>query len=67
MYDMVRNMEFRKVYNDFQDKFKEDINKIRFSKNLFVFVDKSTNLHEMSDTDGNRLLSNNITSNYSKC
>ena len=40
MYDMVRNMEFRKVYNDFQDKLKEDINKIRFSKNLFVFVDK---------------------------
>ena len=64
---MVRNIEFRKVYNDFQDKLKEDINEICSSKNLFVFVDKSANLYEMSDTDYNRLLSNNITSNYRKC
>ena len=64
---MVRNIEFRKVYNDFQDKLKEDINEICSSKNLFVFVDKSANLSEMSDTDYNRLLSNNITSNYRKC
>ena len=64
---MVRNIEFRKVYNDFQDKLKEDINEMCSSKNLFVFVDKSANLSEMSDTDYNRLLSNNITSNYRKC
>ena len=64
---MVRNIEFRKVYNDFQDKLKEDINEICSSKNLFVFVDKSANLSEMSNTDYNRLLSNNITSNYRKC
>ena len=64
---MVRNIEFRKVYNDFQDKLNEDINEICSSKNLFVFVDKSANLSEMSDTDYNRLLSNNITSNYRKC
>ena len=64
---MVRNIEFRKARNDFQDKLKEDIDKIRSSKNLFVFADKSTNLYEMSDTKYNRLLSNNITSNYRKC
>ena len=64
---MARNIEFRKVYNDFQDKLKEDINEICSPKNLFVFVDKSANLSEMSDTDYNRLLSNNITSNYRKC
>ena len=64
---MIRNIEFRKARNDFQDKLKEDINKIRSSKNLFVFADKSTNLYEMSDTKYNRLLSNNITSNYRKC
>ena len=64
---MVRNIEFRKVYNDFQDKLKEDINEICSSKNLFVFVDKSANLSETSNTDYNRLLSNNITSNYRKC
>ena len=36
------------------------------SKKLFVFADKSTNLYEMSSTDYNRLLSNNMTSNYRK-
>ena len=45
IYDMVRNIEFIKVHNDFQDKLKEDINGIRSSKNLFVFADKSTNLY----------------------
>ena len=47
IYDMVRNLDFRKARNDFQDKLKEDINEIRSSKNLFVFADKSTNLYEM--------------------
>ena len=45
IYDMVRNIEFIKVHNDFQDKLKEDIKGIRSSKNLFVFADKSTNLY----------------------
>ena len=67
IYDMVRNIEFRKVRNDYQYKLKEDINEIRSSKNFFVFADKSTNLHEMSVTDYNRLLRNSITSNYRKC
>ena len=63
----ARNIEFRKVRNDFQDKLKEYINEIRSSKNLSGFSDKSANLYEMSDTGYNRLLSNNITSNYRKC
>ena len=67
IYDMVKNIELRDVRRDFQDKLREDINKIRSSKNLFVFVDKSTSLYELWDTDYNRLLGNNITNNYSKC
>ena len=67
IYDMVRNIEFRNVRNDFQDKLKEEINKIRSSKDLFVSVDKSVNLYEMSDTNYNKFLCNNITSNYRKC
>ena len=34
---------------------------------LLVFADKLTNLYEMPDTDCNRLLDNNIASNYRKC
>ena len=66
VYDMVINIESRNVRNDFQDKFKEDINETRSFVNLFVFADKSTILHEMSDTDYTGFLGN-ITSIYRKC
>ena len=66
-YDMVRNTEFRNVRNYFQDKLKEDLNKIRSSKNLFVFADKSADPYEMSDIARNILLGSSITSSYTKC
>ena len=43
---MTRNIEFRNVRNDCQDKLKEGINEILSSKNLFDFADKSTNLYK---------------------
>ena len=66
IYSMVKNIEFMKDRYDFQDKFKEDTNELRSSKNLYVLADKLANLYKMSDTDHNRLLDNNITSNYRK-
>ena len=66
-YDMVRNIEFRNVRNYFQDKLKEDLNKIRSSKNLFVFADKSADPFEMSDIACNILFGSSITSSYTKC
>ena len=65
IYDMLRNTEFRNVRSDFQDRLREDINKI-FLQKLIFFADRSTNLYEMSDTDYNSLLGNNITTNYRK-
>lgn len=59
-YDMVRNIEFRNVRKDFQDKPKEDIGEVRSFIRLFVFANKSANLYEMSDTDCNRFLGNKI-------
>ena len=35
-HDMVRNIKFRNVCNDFQDILKEDINKIRF---IYIFFE----------------------------
>ena len=37
IYDMVGNIEFRKVRNDFQDKLKEAINEILSPKNFMCF------------------------------
>ena len=67
IYVMVRNIEFTKARNDFQGKLKEDTNERRSSKSLFDFAENSTNLYDMSDTDQNRLLGNNIISNYRNC
>ena len=44
IYDMVRNIEFRKVRKDFQDKFKEDINEIRFFQKLICFCGQVSKL-----------------------
>ena len=47
IYNMVRNIEFRNVSNDFQDKLKEDKNKIRSSKDLFLrFICQVYNYHQ---------------------
>ena len=48
MYDIIRKVKFIKVINDFQDKFKQDLETIRLSKNVLAFADKSTNLFELS-------------------
>ena len=66
IYDVEWNIKFRNVRNEFQDKLKEDINEIRSSKTVFVFAANAANLYQMSDTDYNRLLGNNIVSNNRK-
>lgn len=62
IYNMIRNIEFRNVHSNFQDKLKEGIDKKRPSNNLFFWWDKSTNLYEMPDTDYKSLLGNKVTS-----
>ena len=44
---MIRKTEFIKVRNDFQDKLKQDLETIRYSKNVLAFADKSSNLYEL--------------------
>ena len=44
-HDMVQSIEFKSVRNNFQSTLGEDLNKIKPSRNLFVFGDKITNLY----------------------
>ena len=44
---MVRSIEFKSVRNNFQSTLREDLNKIKPSRNLLVFADKKRNLYEM--------------------
>ena len=48
MYEIIRNIEFINVRNEFQDKLKQDLENIQSSKNILAFADKSTNLYELS-------------------
>ena len=47
LYDMVQSLEFKSVINNFQSTLREDLNKIKSSRNFFVIADKTTNLYEM--------------------
>ena len=63
---MVQSIEFKPVRNDFQSTLREDLNKIKSSRNLLVFADKTTNLYEMPPDQYKTLLNNNITKTYHK-
>ena len=44
MNDMIRNVEFTNIRNEFLDHLNGGIESTRSSKNVLVFADKSTNL-----------------------
>ena len=44
---IVQSIEFKSVRNNLQFTLREDLNKIKSSRNLLVFADKTTNLYEM--------------------
>ena len=66
LWNLVGNIEFRSVQNDFQDKMKQDIKSIKQSAKLVVPADKSTNLYKMDKGEYTNHLVNNITRAYKK-
>ena len=66
MYKMIRKIEYIKVKNDFQDHLKQDLETIKSSKNVLVFVDKSTNLYELPKENYEKLLHDSIPQTYKK-
>ena len=66
LYDMVRNIQFRPVKNDFQKELKEDIRKIKNTENLIVQADKTTNLYEVSKDTYDKLMVEHISKDYKK-
>ena len=47
LYGIVTSTKYRNVNNNFQEKLKSDISKIRSSTNVFIFADKTNNIYEM--------------------
>ena len=67
MMDMIKNLEFKRVYNEFQSNLRNDIRQIRESNNLFVSVDKSRNIYKVSKASYERMMQENVTKTYKKC
>ena len=59
MYKMIETLEFKKVHDPFLTTIQEDIKKIKSSKNVYVFADKTRNLYEMDPPKYNQLLTEN--------
>ena len=66
MYDMIKNVEFTNIRNQFLDHLNRDIESIQSSKNVSVFADKSRNLYELSCENYQKLHHDNITQRYKK-
>ena len=64
--DMIRNIEFRPINNEFHSKMRTDINNIKNSGKVVVAADKSTNLYKMDKDEYESHLVNSITSTYKK-
>ena len=66
LYDIVWSIRFKSVRSNIQSMLKEDLNKIKSSRNLLVFADKTRNLYEMPPDQYKRWLNNNILKAYHK-
>ena len=67
MMDMIKNLEFKRVNNEFQSNLRNDIRQIRRSNNLFISADKSRNIYKVSKASYERMMHENVTKTYKKC
>ena len=60
LYDMVQNIEFKKVKSSFQDQFQNDAKKIKQDPKLLIPADKTNTLYRLTTDEYNKLLTENI-------
>ena len=63
---MIKNIQFRKVNNSFQNQLNEDIKQIKRDSKIFVPADKSRNIHKIDRETYEKLLHENIIKTYRK-
>ena len=61
---LVQNVTFRNINEPFLNNIKNDLKNMNSSKNVYVFADKTKNIYEVSPTEYNKLLTENITKSY---
>ena len=48
LFSISKTVKFSNIKHKFQQKIKDDLNKIKSSRNVLVFADKTTNIYKMS-------------------
>ena len=66
LYDMVCNIELKRVSSEFQSNLSKDIKRINEDLLLFIPADKTGNLYKLSKDNDNNLLTDSITNSYKK-
>ena len=66
LISLIKNIEFKKTRDQFQNKLKSDVLRIDASNGIIVAADKTSNMYEMSYENYDKLSSENITQMYKK-
>ena len=66
LFNIARSIKYRETKTMLQRKMKEDIRKLKSSKNVYVFAGKTTNIYEVPQDEYKKLLKENITKTYRK-
>lgn len=64
LLDLVENIKFRPIQDQFQRKVREDCKKIKDSKNVITPADKTSNLYEIPVPEYKQLIRNQVTKDY---
>ena len=64
---LAKNIEFRHVNSNFQSNLREQIQRIHETPEIIIKADKSRNLYSLPVDKYEKLLQDNITSEYKKC
>ena len=66
LLEMIQNITFKPVQNQFQDQLRNDIKTINSSNKAFIPADKTRNFYEMNKESHDKLFIENITKTYKK-
>ena len=66
MMALIRDVEFRRFSNDFQERIKEDVRTIRDTQELIIEADKTSNKYKLPVPEYKRLLDKGIHKEYKK-
>ena len=66
IFNLCKNLKFRKVFSKYQDHLKKSLNKLKQDEKIIVNADKTANLYKMDVEMYNKLLFESVTAKYKK-